>query len=214
MRYRKADEPKATARGALRSRMVAKLSGASLRQLGYWHRTRLIKARALPGGPGQPRLYSWEDYMKVRAAKKLQHEGLTTQRIRAHIAFLDHEFPDWPYRDVREFAHRAMIQVSEPREAYVTARPGLPAVFPDLAFGVLSELASEGALGQMRDFEAFVAMDPAVLSGNPVVRGTRIETRFVFSLVERNFPEPTIRDIYHLTTEQVSKALEFERLAA
>lgn len=214
MRYRTGRDPQKTVTGALRSRIVAKLSGASLRQLGYWHRTGLISAHALPGGPGQPRLYSWEDYMKVRAAKKLQTEGLTTQRIRAHIAFLDHEYPDWPYRDIREFAQQAIVQVSEPSEAYVTAGPGLQGVFPQLAINVLSELRSEGALGRFREFEGFVAMDPAVLSGNPVVRGTRIETRFVFSLVERSLTKPTIRDIYHLTTQQISKAVEFERPAA
>lgn len=213
MRDRTLDDAPFT-KGALRSRIVARLSGATLRQLGYWHRTGLIRARALPGGAGRRRLYSWEDYMKVRAAKKLKNEGLTMQRIRTHIAFLDSEVPQWPYRDVREFARGAIVRLSEPGVTYVTAEPGLQGVFPELALSVLSEISEEGVLGQLRNFEPFVSMDPFVLSGNPVVRGTRIETRFISSLVDRDLSEPTVRDIYHLTREQVSRAVEFERLAA
>lgn len=213
MRDRTLDDAPFT-KGALRSRIVAKLSGATLRQLGYWHRTGLIRARALPGAAGRPRLYSWEDYMRVRAAKKLQNEGLATQRIRNHIAFLDSEVPGWPYKDVREFARSAIVKLSEAGVSYVTAEPGLQGVFPEVALNVLSEISAEGALGQLRRFEPFVSMDPSVQSGNPVIRGTRIETGFISSLVDRQLPRPAVRDIYHLTTEQISKAVEFERLAA
>lgn len=200
--------------GVLRSRTVAKLSGASKRQLGYWHRTNLIRAHVLPGGAGYPRLYSWEDYMKVRAAKKLQSQGLSTQRIREQIAFLDSEVPDWAFRDVREFSGSAVYRVTEPSVTYVTARPGRQAVFTELALSVLSELSAEGTLGELKSFDSFVYMDPRVKSGNPVVKGTRIETRFIASLADRGVDETSIGVTYHLSDDQISNAISFERLAA
>jgi uncharacterized protein (DUF433 family) len=152
--------------------------------------------------------------MKVRAAKKLKGQGLSTQRIRLHIAYLDSEVPDWPYRDVREFAHGVIYRVSEPGTTYAAAAPGRQGVFMELALNVLAEISSEGALGELRSFRRYVSMDPGVLSGNPVVLGTRIETKFISSLVDRNVSESTVRDIYRLTSEQVARAIAFERLAA
>src|SRR5687767_11534335 len=81
--------------GALRSRTVARLAGFAPRTLRDWHQTGLIQAHVAPGGPGHPRLYSWVDYMRLRAAGKLLSEGVRTREIRPAIADLDREFPDW-----------------------------------------------------------------------------------------------------------------------
>src|SRR4051812_927351 len=80
-------------RAALRSRLVARLSGISLRQLWLWHHGGLIRAHELPGGPGRLRLYSWADYLKVRAARHLRDEGVSTQGTRKALSYLDHHVP-------------------------------------------------------------------------------------------------------------------------
>ena len=58
--------------GALRSRLISRLTGLTPRQLSYWHRSALIPAHAAPGALGRPRLYSWVDYLKLR--DKLEKE--------------------------------------------------------------------------------------------------------------------------------------------
>src|SRR5579883_3296838 len=92
--------------GALRSRIVAKLAGVTMRQLGYWHRQGIIQAQVIPGAPGRPRLYSWEDYMKVRAAAKLLHKGVLAHWIRRSIEYLDQYVPDWYRLPLYEFQRR------------------------------------------------------------------------------------------------------------
>lgn len=194
-------------RGALRSRTVAKLAGVTLRQLSYWHRTELLEAHVIRGRPGRPRLYSWVDYMKVRAGKKLLREGLSTQRIRIEIADLDAYFPDWYLRPLYGVARRAVVDVGG---ALATIQAPQQSVLPRL----LEELTEEGPLGELRAFRNYVDMRPDVMAGNPVVRGTRLETRFIGALVDRGLESRTIADIYHLSRHQVKKALEFDELAA
>src|SRR6266540_6024491 len=81
--------------GALRSRLVSKLSGFTPRQLGYWHTTRLIEAHIDAGARGFPRLYSWIDYMKLREAAKLSAAGVPTARIRRAVDYLEEAITNW-----------------------------------------------------------------------------------------------------------------------
>lgn len=150
--------------------------------------------------------------MKVRAAKKLIDEGLSTRRVRAHIEFLDREIHGWAYRDLREFGGVAVIRDSGP--AYFTATPARQFLIPGLAFQVLEAMSKEGSLGELREFEPFVTMNPRLLSGNPVIRGTRLETSFVAELISRGVSRGVVQETYSLREIAVSKALEFERLAA
>lgn len=192
--------------GVLRSRTVARLAGVTRRQLGYWHTTELLEAHVMRGAPGRPRLYSWVDYMKVRAAKKLLQQGLTTRRIRNEISYLDAHIPDWYLYPLYGVDRQVVIDTGD---VLATARPPRQA-----AMAVLEQLTEEGPLGELHEFQRYVSMHPDVMAGNPVIRGTRLETRFIRALVDRGIQSRTVADIYHLRPNQVKRALEFDRLAA
>jgi uncharacterized protein (DUF433 family) len=49
----------------------------------------------------------------------------------------------------------------------------------------------------------FITVDPAVLVGKPVVKGTRLAVEFVIGLVAQGWAEDEIMRNYHLTREQV-----------
>ncbi|MBI4506143.1 MAG: DUF433 domain-containing protein [Chloroflexi bacterium] len=196
--------------GALRSRVVAKLAGLTLRQVHYWHTTGIIRARVIPGARGCPRLYSWTDYMKLRAATKLRRQGVTTHSIRTAVAWLDQNAPDWHLVPVYGFSGRVLVQFEH---AVVTADRAKQAVLPELGH-VLVEIRDEGPLGELRQFSDCVDMHPDVLSGNPVMQGTRLETRFVAALVAHGVSAYAIATLYHRPLSQVERALEFDRLAA
>ncbi len=55
-----------------------------------------------------------------------------------------------------------------------------------------------------------IAVDPDVLAGKPVVRGTRIAVEFVIELTARGWTTEQILDEYnHLTTEDVRTCLAY-----
>jgi uncharacterized protein (DUF433 family) len=196
--------------GAVRSRVVARLAGVSLHQLQYWHETELIQAHVVPGARGYPRLYSWADYLRVRAAKKLLDHGLTTERMRTAIEYLDEHVPDWYRRPLAVHAGRALIEIDD---RLVTADPARQETLPALR-DVLLEIEQEGPLGELRQFSEYIDMNPEVVAGNPVLKGTRIETGFISALRARGMDEAEIAASYRLTPEQVHAALEFDRAAA
>jgi uncharacterized protein (DUF433 family)/DNA-binding transcriptional MerR regulator len=199
-------------RAALRSRLVARLSGVSLRQLWLWHNRGLIRTDVLPGGPGRPRLYSWVDYLKVRAARHLRDEGVSAQRTREAIAYLDEHVPAWYLLPLHGFAGEPVVGR---RGITAKATPVAQLLFDwSTLEGVLRTLQAEGPLGELREFSECVAMDPSIVGGNPVIRGTRLETQFIAALVERGLPVTEIAETYHLSPKQVEQALEFQRAAA
>lgn len=198
--------------GALRTVTVARLAGVSLRQLGYWHRTDMIRAHAVPGGPGHPRLYSWVDYMKIRAAKNLLDQGLHTRRIRAAIDFLEADAPEWYLCPLSAFQHRVFIRL--PNVAVdVAAEKGRQALLP-LVEDLLATLRREGPLGKLHRFSEYVDMDPDTLAGNPVLKGRRLETRFIATLTDYGVSIPRICTEYGLNRVQVRHALDFEQAVA
>lgn len=196
--------------GAIRSRTVAKLTGVSLDQLQYWHETQFIQAHVVPGARGYPRLYAWVDYLKVRAARKLLAQGIPTATIRAAFAYLDQQVPEWHRLPLYAHAGRVLI---ERDDILVTADAGRQVALPSLR-DVLRQIAEEGPLGELRRFSDDVDMNPAIVAGNPVVKGTRLETQFVASLAGHGMAIDSIAKVYRLTPEQVVSAIEFQKAAA
>ena len=63
-----------------------RLTGLSLRQLGYWEKTRFIAPSASPGrGRGSRRAYSFRDVVELRVAKRLLDAGLSLQAVRRAV---------------------------------------------------------------------------------------------------------------------------------
>ena len=195
--------------GALRSRVVARLVGFPVRTLQSWHEAGILEAHEDPGARGYPRLYSWVDYMKLRAAVKLQRSGLPTQRLRPILARLEASTPEWYLLPLHRFGKRVLGDYQHSLVDVFTDQAALPFVRD-----MLQQIADEGPLGELREFGDIVDMDPAVVSGNPVVRGTRLETRFIAELAKRGVPVAGIARRYDLTTDQVERVIDFDQRVA
>ncbi len=61
----------------------------------------------------------------------------------------------------------------------------------------------------------YITVDPAVLVGKPVVRGTRLAVEFVLGLIAQGWPEEEIMRNYRLTHDQVRACAAYaqERLS-
>jgi uncharacterized protein (DUF433 family)/DNA-binding transcriptional MerR regulator len=196
-------------RGALRSSVVARLVGFPPRRLRKWHEVGILQAHEDPGARGYPRLYSWVDYMKLRAALKLQERGVPTRALRHVLAKLEATVTDWYLVPLHVWGGRVLGEFDAALVDVTSDQTMLPFVRD-----MLVELRDEGPLGELREFSDIVDMDPAVVSGNPVVRGTRLETRFIAELAKRGVPVDGIARRYELTPAQVQRVIEFDELVA
>ena len=69
--------------------------GISYRQLDYWARTGLVTPSVREaGGSGTQRLYSFQDLVQLRVMKKLLDAGVSLQKIRKAIGFLQEHMDD------------------------------------------------------------------------------------------------------------------------
>lgn len=195
--------------GALRSRVVARLVNIPVRTLQSWHEAGILEAHEDPGARGYPRLYSWADYMKLRAALKLQRDGIPTKQLRPILAKLEETVPDWYLLPLHRFGRRVLGDYEHSLVDVFTDQAALPFVRD-----MLEEIADEGPLGALHEFGDIIDMDPAVVAGNPVIRGTRLETRFIAELAKRGVPEDGIARRYELTPGEVKRVIKFDSLVA
>ncbi|MYI86655.1 MAG: MerR family transcriptional regulator, partial [Dehalococcoidia bacterium] len=175
--------------GSLRSKLVAKLTGLSVRTLQSWHSTDLQSATREPGSRGTPRYYSWVDYQRLCVVSSLREQDVPTRRIRQAIPNLDRLFPGW--WEMSLHAYRGRVTGSQSK-IHVTLRdsfdtlvdvPGGQMTFRDLmgdeAEGVraglaesLSWLEEKGALFRQASFRDSITMDPELNVAQPTVINT------------------------------------------
>jgi uncharacterized protein (DUF433 family) len=53
------------------------------------------------------------------------------------------------------------------------------------------------------NWQDYIAVDPAILAGKPVVRGTRLAVEFILGLIAQGWPEEEIMRNYRLKRDQV-----------
>ncbi len=61
------------------------------------------------------------------------------------------------------------------------------------------------------NWQDYIAVDPEVLVGKPVVRGTRLAVEFILDLMAQGWPEDEIVRNYRLTREQVRACAAYAR---
>ena len=67
-------------------------------------------------------------------------------------------------------------------------------------------------MGSLGDFSDRIDMNPDVLGGNPVLKGTRLETQFIAALVDDyGYTEGQAAEAYHLKPMELQRAIEFAR---
>ena len=83
---------------------VARITGLTKRQIGYWDTTDLIKPSVQGAeGYGTTRLYSFIDLVQLMVAKRLLDRGVSIQKLRKALWYLKTNMPDIkkPLADLR-----------------------------------------------------------------------------------------------------------------
>jgi predicted RNase H-like HicB family nuclease len=77
------------------TKSVAHILGLTIRQIGYWDTTDLIKPSVREAsGCGSVRLYSFTDLIQLKVAKTLRDAGISVQKMRRSLNYLKKNLPD------------------------------------------------------------------------------------------------------------------------
>lgn len=78
----------------LNTKTVSRIAELSMRQLDYWDRTHFIKPSIQEAaGTGTSRIYSFSDLVQLKVAKTLKDRGVSLQKIRKAINYLEKNMP-------------------------------------------------------------------------------------------------------------------------
>ena len=217
--------------GALPTRVIRVLSGASLGQLRGWHRDGIVEASIDPGGRGRPRLYGWVDYCKARAAVKLLEHDVRRAELHDAVKRLDTDVRGWSLLPLTAYAshvvapnssgagyHVCAPKAPEQRRVVEEAPPYL--VGDDdcglaRSLAVVGELQFEGSLGRLSQFSELIHINPGIFGGAPVLIGTRLETALLAAMCGGDADGAAqVAEMYRIGTERVEAAVEFEKALA
>jgi DNA-binding transcriptional MerR regulator len=129
---------------------VCRIVGISYRQLDYWARTGLVMPSVREaGGSGTQRLYSFRDLVQLRVIKKLIDAGISLQRVRKAISFLQENMKTGP-SGITLMSDGASIYACESEDEIIDLVKRGQAVFAIALDNVWEDLSS--SLGQKKEF--------------------------------------------------------------
>lgn len=128
---------------------VCKIVGISYRQLDYWARTGLVTPSVREaGGSGTQRLYSFRDLVQLKVIKKLIDAGISLQRVRKAIQFLQENMKTGP-TGITLMSDGASIYACESEDEIIDLVKKGQAVFAIALDNVWDDLSS--SLGQKKE---------------------------------------------------------------
>lgn len=101
---------------------VARVTGATVKQLIHWDRTGLVRPSiARAHGKGTRRIYSFADVLAIKTAVTLRREGISLQKIRRCVLYLRQIYPhlEQPLANLNLLTdgHSVFLLTSDPRQA-------------------------------------------------------------------------------------------------
>jgi uncharacterized protein (DUF433 family)/DNA-binding transcriptional MerR regulator len=197
------------------------LSGASIDQLAYWRKlTGSVEPLLVPETKRSGRyLYSWSDVAALRSIVYLRQEK-SLPRIRRAVGLLRAlESEQWEHlARFTLISTPATILVRTPAGELLDLEHHPGTVLSEVLMGdVLDAFKTNAgievpALGRPRPF---LSVKPRVLSGYPVISGTRVPFDVVAGLAEDGVPAAEIVELYpSVDPESVADAQDFARQVA
>jgi uncharacterized protein (DUF433 family) len=202
--------PSATYR-VFSSKAVGALTRLTARQLQYWDETGFLKPSiSARKGRGTLRLYSFQDLVALRVAAELRGT-LPLQTLRRFVAYFQRLDYRLPLAEVHFWVERGRVYF---REAGVTREARRPEQTVIEGTVLIREVLAD--LG--RQIDRLDARTPGrierrrgVMSGKPVIAGTRIPTAAIWRQVKEGLSADDVRKGYPgLTKQDIDAAVAFE----
>ena len=197
--------------GMYAARTAARIARVSPHTFRAWARAGWIRPQRIGKiGERDELTYTYDDLLKMRLITRLKEKGATSRSISAALATIEYMSNGnrhaWKFVEMN-VTHGLIVVIFPDKENWnpVAASKGpqklAVAFFPEL----LNELEKE--LVPPDRFKNII-VDPEILGGSPTIKGTRLSTRAVASVIESG-GEP--QEMYPtLTDEQIREVCDYE----
>ena len=194
------------------ARIASRIARVRPQNFQAWIKANLLRPHRTNVGGRTENTYTYDDLLLIRLIVRLKEEGATAKSIRVALDTVEYisggDRNAWKQTRllVRDGFVMAILPGSPMHEWNpVAASEGPQSIaevfFPDL----IEELMNELVPG---DRFRHIEIDPEILGGAPVIRGTRISTRTVISVLEAGGdPKEAYPD---LSDEQIAEVKDYE----
>ncbi len=175
---------------------VSHLTGVSPRRIGQWARRKCI-ARSRPESAKRP--FSYQDVGETLMVRKLTEAGVRLADASLAVTRLREEYGNWPLRDAplpKDEYRRMLLENGEHLWDFTSGVSGRRAISSALA---------DGGWASVEESLTRIAVDPAVMSGTPTIRGRRITAMFVGNMAETPSGREILETDYELSEEEIDE---------
>lgn len=197
---------------------VARLTGIPVSTLYEWRERGIIRPslQMMDGSRIIAEGYSYADLTLLRILKALRDRRLDFDDVGNTLRHLYARLgpPNKGWANEHVYIEGGHIFVDRPDNWQVTADAGqkvAEVMFGDL-FDELRDLEEGASLIVPRQFRADIQIDPKVMGGEPVIRGTRLPTATVATMLDRYKSIDKLAELYKpISRERIERAVEYEQ---
>ena len=199
---------------------VSRLAGVPLRTLYDWKSRKIIKPSVVMKNKGNLIVldgYSYADLTIIKILRALREDRIDLSSAGIALRHLWERLgsPRHGWADIHVYLVGNRIYAEKHDEWETTAATQFGQKVETRLFGELfqelREQEEEGDILIPKDFRGFVEINPRVMGGQPVVRGTRVPTSILATLGERG---KSLKDIVRLyssiSKRAIEKAIQYE----
>jgi uncharacterized protein (DUF433 family) len=198
-------------RGHYLAHEVGRLAGVSGQKVGQWARRGYIRSSQ---SDAKPRVYSYQDVAEAMVVHELLLRGVEHRRIRETICNLRESSGNaWPLTHARLSTSAGRVVAEEDGTFFDIDHIAwhLLAIEERDVRRIAADLHRGGwAARDLPDLE-HIEVDPARLSGRPVIRGTRVPAELVAELAQRPGGREELREDYDVTDVEIDDAVDWWR---
>lgn len=196
--------------GLYSAKTAARIARIPPQSFQAWIRANLLRPRKLLIGTRAENTYTYDDLLLIRLIVRLKDQGAKPKAIRVAL-----DTVEYVSEGDRNAWKRAVMLVDDGMVvAFFPDKENWSPIATSKGPQKMALVFFPDLIGELRDElvppDRFkhIEVDPEVLGGSPVVRGTRISTRAVISVVESG-GDP--KDAYPiLTDEQITEIEDYE----
>ena len=197
--------------GLYSPRVAARVARIRPQSFQAWAKANLLQPlRVAKGGERGGAVYTYKDLLLIRLIVRLRAEGVRTRNIRIAldtIASVSGGNRDaWMRSRLLVTSGLVVVVFPDTAEWNPMAASEGPQKMAEVFFPELIEQLKEELVPPIQF--PFVEVDPQVLGGSPVVKGTRVSTRAVVSIEDAG--QDPLEAYPDLTKEQVANARAYE----
>lgn len=195
---------------------VCRLSGLSMRQLGYWDRIGFFSPQYTDEDRRKAfsRIYSFRDVVGLRTLSVLRNKhGVSLQELKKVGAWLQQRYND-PWASLKFYVSARRVFFEDPTTGQrIAGRPAGQTAFPVLMKEIERQVDDAARQLQQRANSDLgrITRNRYVAHNTAVMAGTRVPTSAIWNLHKAGYsPEAIIQEYPRLTPEDVGSAIAHE----